>query len=186
MPTTAPAHRERLAKLMDDRRKELRLNWQQVSESGGIPIKTLHAVRTGSRDIRDTTQAAIEDGLRWERGSVQAILDGGDPAPAVTTQPPRPATPVPPPGFLDPAGVSRVEPYFDRIWLRIRDLALRGVEDPTGAELFGDSDDAADWDSYRRRGLPVERRVWLLAGLQAYDPAAGERERGTGLARGHP
>ena len=200
MPTTAPANRERLAKLMDDRRRELRLNWQQVSELGGIPIKTLHAVRTGTRAIRDTTQSAIEDGLRWERGSVEVILGGGDPAPlrqAVTAVPLRPLVltppgpddplPPPPPGFLAESALARARPYAEAIWRQAAALRRSGMPDPSGAEMFGEgAEDAATWDDYRRRGLPLDQAAWYFGALVAYSSPSGERGRGTGLARGHP
>lgn len=185
MPAQSP-QRQRLRTFMEARREELRLPWTAIASAGGTSVKTISNVRIGEQGILPETRHMIETGLRWAPGSIEAILTGGDPVPLA--EPPRPAPQplpaaiAPPPGYLDAAGTSRVQPYFDAIWLRIRDLALRGIADPAGSDVFDNSDDAADWDSYCRRGLPVERRVWLLAGLQAYDPAAGERERGTGLS----
>ena len=119
---------------------------------------------------REDAARVLDEALRRERSS-----------------PPGTATPAPPSGWLAADAIARVQPYTDRLWLRIRDLALDGIADPTGADLFGKgTEDAADWDSYRRRGLPVEQRVWQLAALVAYTRPADEREQGTGLARGHP
>jgi hypothetical protein len=73
--------RRRLAELMDERRGELRLRWRDVADAGGISYEVVRAVRNGGGEIRLLTQRGIEDGLRWEQGSVRAILAGGDPVP---------------------------------------------------------------------------------------------------------
>ena len=86
-----PEARERLAELMEQRMADLRLTWREVAETGDISYEALRAARNGSGDIRRNTQAGIEAGLRWERGSVARILAGGDPVPlggAVVTLPP--------------------------------------------------------------------------------------------------
>ena len=80
--TIAPEARQRLARLMDERRRDLRLRWQDVAEAGGISLKTLHSVRTGEAGIAPLTERGIEAGLRWEGGTVEIILGGGDPVPA--------------------------------------------------------------------------------------------------------
>ena len=80
--------RRRLAELMDERRTELRLRWRDVADLGGVSYEVLRAVRNGTGEIRRLTQRGIEDGLKWAPGSVQDILDGGEPTPAV----PRPAS----------------------------------------------------------------------------------------------
>ena len=74
--------RARLARLMNDRRVELGLRWTDVSAAGGLSAETLRAVRRDIGPLRDLTKVAIDKGLRWEQGSVQRILDGGDPRPA--------------------------------------------------------------------------------------------------------
>jgi hypothetical protein len=74
--------RRRLAALMDERRLELRLTWQDVAERGGISLRALANARTGDAEIRPLTQAGIEVALKWERGSVTRILAGGDPLPS--------------------------------------------------------------------------------------------------------
>ena len=73
--------RQRLAALMDERRGELRLRWRDVADLGGVSYEVVRAVRNGTGDIRLLTQRGIEDGLKWQQGSVRAILEGGDPVP---------------------------------------------------------------------------------------------------------
>ena len=77
-----PDSRRRLAELMDERRAELRLRWRDVADLGGVSYEVLRAVRHGTGEIRRLTQRGIEDGLKWAPGSVQDILDGGEPRPA--------------------------------------------------------------------------------------------------------
>src|ERR1035441_6988018 len=92
MPIT-PEARQRLADLMDARRQELDKLWQDVARDGGISLKALHTARTGGSSIRPSTRRSIEKGLRWERMSVDRIMDGGDPVPL--TPPPQSYAPAP-------------------------------------------------------------------------------------------
>lgn len=91
-------------------------------------------------------------------------------APPLSSQPePGPSRPPSPPvGFLDVKEISYVQPYADEIWKRLLHLALQGKADPSGREIFTDSDeDATAWDSYAIHGLPTDKNVWLLAALRA-------------------
>lgn len=76
----APA-RARLADLMDARRRDLRLTWDEVATRAGINRETLRQIRNGNGDIRPLSKTGIEDALEWERGSVDAILAGSEPTP---------------------------------------------------------------------------------------------------------
>lgn len=71
--------RARLAELMDQRRRDLRLTWDQVASQAGIHRETLRQIRAGGGSIRPLSATGIEDALQWHRGSVDAILAGGDP-----------------------------------------------------------------------------------------------------------
>jgi hypothetical protein len=186
MPPTAPANRERLAQLMDDRRKELNLQWQEVAAAGNSTVKTLHTVRTKNLEIRDTTMAAIEAGLRWAPRSVEAILDGGDPVPLPPgSQPPAPARPAAPAAdgqWLPPLSAGRItqiRPYADAIFEKLFGLADQGVTQPTGEQLFGPGEDAATWD---RRAELYSRteRAWMIAEFHGREDAA-RRRAGTAL-----
>ena len=199
MPPTAPANRERLAEFMEERRSELRLRWQDVADAGGISIRALQAVRHGTSEIRPLTRAGIEAGLQWAHGSLQMIEEGRDPVPLPSTAPPAPRPlvltppgpgdplPAPPPGFLDEAGIARARPYAEAIWQQAAALRHSGTADPGGAQMFGEgAEDAATWDDYRRRGLPLDRRAWFFGALIAHSSPSEDRGRGTGLARSHP
>jgi hypothetical protein len=64
---------------MDSRRRDLRLTWDEVAAHAGIHRETLRQIRIGSGDIRPLSAAGIENALEWERGSIDAILEGRDP-----------------------------------------------------------------------------------------------------------
>lgn len=76
----APA-RARLATLMDARRRELRLTWDKVATGAGIHRETLRQIRHGTGDLRPLTITGLEDVLSWAHGSIDAIIEGGDPTP---------------------------------------------------------------------------------------------------------
>lgn len=77
----ADVNRERLNRHMEDRRYELGMRtWRALSERAGIAYETLRALRAGSNPS-DATVRDLETALRWERGSIDAILAGGEPTP---------------------------------------------------------------------------------------------------------
>lgn len=76
------SHHERLAELMDARRLELGMTWEEVASAAGIKPPTLRAIRNGTNRPSQLTKRGIERALRWAPGSVDAILAGGDPTPA--------------------------------------------------------------------------------------------------------
>lgn len=55
-----------------------------------MSVKTWTSVEEGGK-VRDTTYVGVEDALDWERGSVAAVLDGGD---AIDLEPVEPAEPI--------------------------------------------------------------------------------------------
>lgn len=115
--------------------------------------------------------------------SVIAVLDGGDLEP-LTAAPGRHARPEPPADRpwlppLDAGTLDQARPFADAIWQRLRELALQGVADPSGAQLFpGNDADIATWDQ-RAGVMSVEERVWLIAALRAREATAHGRT-GTG------
>lgn len=81
-----PEARKRLADAMDERRIELGLTWREVAQRGRISPETVRAARNGSSNIPPLTAKALEEGLAWRRGTIEAILSG-EPvaAPGATT-----------------------------------------------------------------------------------------------------
>ncbi|WP_148088714.1 hypothetical protein [Saccharothrix texasensis] len=70
------AARRRLNDVMDAQRVSLGRTWRDVAARGGISYETLRAARNGSGDIPALTRAAMDRGLDWPAGTVDAILDG--------------------------------------------------------------------------------------------------------------
>ena len=152
----SPEARERLASRMDDRRLELSLRWRDVAEAGGISYEALRDVRNGTRGIRRLTEHAIEVALKWESGSVQRILDGGEPIPAGGEPAPVTATggiTLPPLAVTGDAGsgddvtTAVVAALFGskerRIWAQVRRRLAERT--PAGAALFADPAQSAAW-----------------------------------------
>ncbi len=79
-PPHEDEHRTRLAAFIEGRREELRLTWNEVAVLAGLSKEGLRNLRTGRTGaIRPLTRRGLEDALRWETGSVTAILAGGEP-----------------------------------------------------------------------------------------------------------
>lgn len=64
---------------MDARRLELGMSWIQLAERAGISDVSLRNFRKGRGTPNALSKRRLETGLRWEPGSVDAILAGGDP-----------------------------------------------------------------------------------------------------------
>lgn len=168
MPTD-PEARRRLGALMDQRRLELGLRWQDVADGGGVSLKALHSARTGNASIRPLTQRAIEDGLRWEHGSIQRVLDDGEPIAlrAVTEVELADATeqdhepPADPNMEMASAVVlAAISPLERRIW----DEVNRHPEGSAATVIFTDPLERALWG---REDIPESERVKLVAAVRA-------------------
>ncbi|WP_051761349.1 hypothetical protein [Microbispora rosea] len=75
------AERTRLADAMDQRRIELGLRWEHIAEKARISTTHLRKFRRGDAGISSVVEAALEDALQWEHGSMATIRDGGEPTP---------------------------------------------------------------------------------------------------------
>ncbi|QBI56883.1 hypothetical protein [Streptomonospora litoralis] len=77
--TDQSPQRARLRAYLEARRGRLRLTIDQVAATAGIRSNTYARVRDGDADIQPATVSGLEDALCWAPGSIQRILDGGDP-----------------------------------------------------------------------------------------------------------
>jgi hypothetical protein len=77
-----------LGSWMEDRVRELGLQWQDVADFSGITRQGLGLIRSGatSRPNR-ATKSALEEALRWMPGSIDSIRAGGRPANMPEPQP---------------------------------------------------------------------------------------------------
>lgn len=73
--------RERLARAMTDRRRELRLSIRAVAQRAGMDRATWTGAENADRDLREYHYAGVEAALDWEAGSVEQILAGHTPTP---------------------------------------------------------------------------------------------------------
>jgi hypothetical protein len=78
----------RLGRLMDERRLDLGLDWQDVASRAGVSSKTLYNARLPSAPLpAPRTRRKIEDALRWQPGSMERVHGGADPEPAPLSAP---------------------------------------------------------------------------------------------------
>jgi transcriptional regulator with XRE-family HTH domain len=68
-------NRQHLAALMEQRKDELGLSWEQIADRGGISRETMQQVRLGSSQMRYRTKRAVERGLAWPERFVDDVLD---------------------------------------------------------------------------------------------------------------
>jgi len=77
--------RERLDKLMDERRLDLGFTWRYVAVRAGLSYEAIRALRTGSGGIRSLTARKLDRALQWKPGSVERVLRGGNPVMSAVT-----------------------------------------------------------------------------------------------------
>lgn len=73
-----PQSPHRLDAIMDARRVDLGLEWQEVATAAGIRTQTLRVARKGEA-VNGLTKRGIEKALRWAPGSFDAVVGGGAP-----------------------------------------------------------------------------------------------------------
>lgn len=71
--------RERLADVMNQRRLDLGLKWREVAERSGMTAFHLQRIRANQVPLSQDAEAGIQRALRWRRGSITAVLAGGEP-----------------------------------------------------------------------------------------------------------
>src|SRR4051812_19675503 len=70
---------ERLSEAMRQRGLQLGKRWVHIAQEAGITTSALGAIRRGEYRPSPHTAAALDGVLGWEAGSVERILDGGNP-----------------------------------------------------------------------------------------------------------
>jgi hypothetical protein len=174
MPSTNEA-RKKLAALMEERRTELRLRWQDVAEAGQVSLRALQAARTGTAEIRPLTQRGIEDGLQWPAGYIQSVLEGREPViGGQTTQKQASASagPEPPAG---PESDSTVPPQvasaISDVLVQVNRARMRHGN-ATAEQIFTDLFEVRAWNLAWPEPDRIEYIAWLR--VKRADPQAGE------------
>ncbi|MFF5228416.1 helix-turn-helix domain-containing protein [Dactylosporangium sp. NPDC000521] len=85
--------RTRLARMIRERRVELRLSERQAALRAGIARNTWASAEEGARQPAERSIASIEAALAWLPGSIERILAGGEPASAGQPAEPQPGLP---------------------------------------------------------------------------------------------
>ncbi|MFC3504854.1 helix-turn-helix domain-containing protein [Micromonospora krabiensis] len=81
---------DQLATLVRARRIELGLSARAAAQTAGIDRNTWAYLENGTRRTAEFNYAGIERALQWAPGSIQRVLEGGEPAPL---EPDTPQTP---------------------------------------------------------------------------------------------
>jgi transcriptional regulator with XRE-family HTH domain len=86
---------QRLGRLIRERRKALKMTQAAIQEAGGPSTATLRLIESGKHtEFRPSTSDPLERLLRWQRGSIDAVLAGGNPS--LEPRPLPPLSEVPP------------------------------------------------------------------------------------------
>lgn len=119
--------RQRLTLLIEERADELGMTWNELAEKAGLTKEGLRGVRFGSGKMRRLTKRGLEDALRWESGSVDRVLEGGEPESVRPSGPVRKARLDAAPRRTTEAIVRREEedPFdrLDRLYAEWREVA---------------------------------------------------------------
>lgn len=186
MAPRAPAPLERLARLMEERTRELDMTWQDVAAAGGPAVRTLNNIRNGRSVPDHATRPKLDAALRWQPGSVRAILDGGDPVP-LDGPAPQPAGDWRPEALgagYSVTEIARAQKLKDDIlrWFGARPAGV--PPDQAGDFLFpDDARSAAAWDagwaaSGEDPAVRAEQVAWVVALADVRRAGAGRGSRG--------
>lgn len=73
---------ERLGRVAADTRRALRLTQKQLAAKLGVGRGTIQAIERGEEFVKVTqTMRGLERAFGWADGSIEAVLDGGEPTP---------------------------------------------------------------------------------------------------------
>jgi transcriptional regulator with XRE-family HTH domain len=72
---------EALGEEVRRRRDQLRLTQEEIAERGGLSVGTIRKIETGrAGQLHPRTRHGLERALKWETGSVDAVLEGRPPS----------------------------------------------------------------------------------------------------------
>lgn len=88
MGDAAETDRQRLGRLVGQRRQALGLSLSEAARQAGVNRATWTGIEQRGTEAEDYTLARVEQVIGWKPGSVQAVLAGGEPV--ESPQPGRP------------------------------------------------------------------------------------------------
>jgi hypothetical protein len=173
---------DRLAEFTRERRVDLGMTQEDVRAAGGPSTATMRLIEGALQSgYQPSTLRDLEKVLRWERGSVNAILSGGDPVPAGPAL--APATRPTGVRVIDEAATdAELAPFIWQIEREVEEAERRYGPDPAGEQIFGPGDAANAWNS------PIWDRdttIRMLATFRlfAFQNRGGQAGSKTGLSR---
>lgn len=175
----AQSDQPRLTTAMEARRVALRLHWDDVAARAGISVTHLRRIRKGEYSPSPLIRSKLEEALHWAPGSIESVLDGGDPTdlgePVDVTVQGRAGS------IVTRAGQGSVQ-TDNGLQAAIRELARRLppedvralLEEFTGAEPAGENPytDAGERRIWEMTELPEAARVHLVVMLRAWRAAS--------------
>lgn len=116
-----PDRRARLNAYMEERRLGLGITWRELARSAGVSYEAVRALRRGPGGIAELTARKLDGALRWQGGSIAAIINGdpGEPAELPSAEP-QASTDLLPPAVAE----HWHNPYVRRLWEKLRDLDI--------------------------------------------------------------
>ncbi len=70
----------RLARLVRERREAVEMTQRDLADAAGLGLSTIQSIERGTGGAPSkATRDGLERGLRWRKGSVAQVLEGGDP-----------------------------------------------------------------------------------------------------------
>lgn len=164
---------QRLAGFARDRRTDLGLTQEEAAATGGPSTATLRLIEGGRHHgYRPSILRALETALHWERGSVRAILGGGDPIPLTDDDPTLPGIPAAPaaPDPLTAAIGQAIEARYAELATEIGDEIANARRRGTPEDqIFANTYEAALWAIPL---MPEADRVLRIAALRSMRPSA--------------
>lgn len=76
---------DHLGEVMEERRLDLDLEWNDVAAAAQISPANLRSIRKGKTNPQPLTTRRIERVFRWKAGSLDAVRNGGQPVPEDAT-----------------------------------------------------------------------------------------------------
>ncbi|MCA2243345.1 MULTISPECIES: DNA-binding protein [Mycobacteriaceae] len=151
---------EKLGVVVRDRRAELGLTQTDVNELGGPSVLTLRAIENNRAGrLSPRLRRSLERALKWESGSIEAVLEGG-----VPKEIQQPSAPSPPPS-----------PGGDRFALARRVLSMK--------ETFGKHRDQMEQTAREALSEEITRSAREAEeGIITLMPWLDEAERGEAIS----
>jgi transcriptional regulator with XRE-family HTH domain len=156
-------NQQRLARLVRERRKQLRLTQVDVQNQGGPSTATLRGIEGGKGgDYRAGTLEPLEKILRWQIGSISEILRGNDPI-EISHQD----------AYLQSQGLTYEEAYANKVAIPPDPLADPAAGGGTMQQLFAQLLRSASSSHSRLSAADLQELAdheWVRERMETFSP----------------